>query len=164
MRLQIHQLANIGLAETKEDFLGRFDRLILVRRRNKLAQAVSAWNASSSKTSHAAADGGLEAIPSDRYSYRGIAECLRIIARQEANWLALLAGFPDRTFSITYEELSTNYVQSLQSALEALGLGEAGRHLGPRPRVPAQRDNTSRQWEERFMQDLCAGGEPMIYS
>jgi LPS sulfotransferase NodH len=156
MRLHVHQLANIGLAGTQEDFLARFDRLILVRRRNKLAQAVSAWKASSSKPSRAAADGSLQETTSDPYSYRGIAECLRIIAKQEANWLNLLAGFADRTFSITHEELSTNYLQSVQSALEALGLGDAGRHLDPR--VPAQRDDANRQWEERFMQDLCGNG------
>jgi LPS sulfotransferase NodH len=154
-----HLAGRFPETELQKRALAGFDRLIFVWRRDKLAQAVSAWKASQTRVFRltAADSPGYGRAAPELYSFRGIAERLAMIADQDTNWRALLAGFADRTFSITYEELAADYVASIQRVLLALGLGDAVRHVDPQPQVLPQRDEINRLWEERFLQELRAG-------
>jgi LPS sulfotransferase NodH len=139
-------------------FLRRFDRFIYLTRRDKLAQAVSFWKAFASSVYRVEAGDSTEAPAQEAYySFPGIAERLRAIADQERDWSARLSALQEKTYALYYEDLAADYVGSLQQVLAALGLVEAIPQLDPEPRVLAQRDETSRAWEERFLHDLRSG-------
>jgi LPS sulfotransferase NodH len=154
-----HVAARFPEKEAQREFLARFDRFIFLWRRDKLAQAVSAWKARRTEIFRVAADESLDLARAsfELYDFHGIAERLGMIADQEAGWRAVLGELADKTFSLTYEELSTRYVPSVQSVLVALGLDAAAGAVSARPQVLAQRDETNRQWEERFLNDLHSG-------
>ena len=152
-----HIQANFPKPAEKRKFLARFDRFIFLWRRDKLAQAVSAFKASRTKVFRLGAEESVQqAQPlSELYDYAGIADRLSTIATQEASWRAILGFFAERTFSVTYEELSSDYAGTLRRVLAALGLDEAASALNTRPQLRPQRDDMNTAWEERFVRDLA---------
>jgi LPS sulfotransferase NodH len=151
MKMHFDQLEPRG----RRTFLAGFDRLILLTRADKLAQAVSFWKARTTRIYRASAGEGADRAPATAsYSFSGIAECLHIIATQEADWRKLLAQLGERTILLTYEELADNYVRSVAHVLRELGLGDAVSAIDPQPQVLALRDRTNIEWEQRFMNDL----------
>lgn len=142
--------------QAQKQFLARFDRLIFLTRRDKLAQAVSFWKARATGVYRMTANTVADSLPPPSVSYRfgDIAHALALLATREQRWLSLLSHFADRTFSLDYEDLAGNYGQSLERALIALGLGVAVSAIDPQPRVLPQRDHVNEEWERLFVEDL----------
>jgi LPS sulfotransferase NodH len=159
MKMHFGHLARVfERDERQRAFLRKFDRLIYLTRRDKLAQAVSFWKAFATSVYRAEAGDSTEAPPQQAsYSFPGIAERLRAIAEQERDWSARLSAFPEKTYALYYEDLAADYVGAVEQVLTALGLPDAISALDPRPEPIAQRDETSRRWEQRFLQDLRSG-------
>jgi len=158
MKMHFADLAHaFKTKQAQRSFLGEFDHFILLTRRNKLAQAVSFAKARETGTYRVGADESDAAPPPEAYNFRYLAKTLGWISDREAQWRVLLADLRDKTTAITYEELAADYAASLARILTALGLTDSIPALDPRPRIVPQRDETSRQWEDRFMQDLRSG-------
>jgi LPS sulfotransferase NodH len=144
--------------ELQTEFLRRHDRMILLTRRDKLAQAVSFCKARATSVYRVeAGESNEQAGSPPPYSFRDIAERLSMIAAQEDDWRAVLSPFREKTITVEYEDLADDYVRTVERVLVALGLADAVAALAPQPQVVAQRDRTNVEWEQRFMQDLRDG-------
>jgi LPS sulfotransferase NodH len=159
LKMHYDHLKNIP-TEERHRFFAQFDRLIFLTRRDKIAQAISLWRADKS---------GVYAVPTDaaqpdntpkvNYSFAMIAKALSMIAAQEAGWKAVLKPFMQKTLALTYEDLSSEYVETMIQVLDFLGLTEAIPKLEPQPRIRVQRDHCSTEWRRRFLSDAC-GDQP----
>jgi LPS sulfotransferase NodH len=157
LKMHFDQLSvNMPEKEEQVAFLGQFDQLIFMTRRDKLAQAVSLWKAYETGIYRLADHETAEqlSVPPVEYAFHNIAGALSVIAYQEANWRTLLADFADKTFGVTYEDLAGDYASTMQRLLDAMGLGEAIQSLGTRPPGRVQRDHVNREWERRFLSEL----------
>jgi LPS sulfotransferase NodH len=165
MKIHFDQMENYFPREQgQKRFLNQFERLIFLTRRDKLAQAVSFLRAR--KTGIYRLTEGMradtEAERSLAYRFEDVAYALALVATREARWRSLLADFSDRTFELDYEDLATDYVQSLGRVLVALGLPQAVSAIVPRPQVLQQRDELNAEWERFFLQDLRGGAMAAI--
>lgn len=153
-----HVLAHFKDEAVRRNMPCAFDRLIFLTRRDKLGQAISFWKANTTGIYRQPADGDR---PRPReapyYNFEEIARRLADIANQEASWRAILASVPDRVVSLTYEDLSERYPESMRQVLTALGLESAIDTLDPAPNLAPQRDELDQEWRRRFLEDTGQG-------
>jgi len=164
MKMHFSHLSSvITRPSARREFLRRFDRLIFLTRRDKLAQAVSFWKTQLTQVYRVDAEQSATSAPlQEGYDFARIVDRLRMVVTQEADWAAMISQFQEKTYSLSYEELSSDYAGCLKRVLEFLGLFEAAESFDPRPQIAAQRDQTNVEWERRFMQELC--GEDMRHA
>ena len=136
-----------------------FDRLILLQRRDRVAQAISLWKANVTGIYRVSAGGGTTTPrKTPYYSYEEIAKRLETLVQHERSWRTLLANVPERVISLTYEELGENYAGAIRRVLTALGLDQAARSVDPAPQLVKQRQALDEEWKSRFLEEARNDG------
>ena len=111
MQLHAEQLATlINSPENRKRWIWRNDRIVMLYRRDKLAQAVSLERSFQSSAWHRTAGETGERYPAEwTIDPWIIARHIANLGQQEQIVRALLNGFPGRVFGLTYEELDTDF-------------------------------------------------------
>jgi LPS sulfotransferase NodH len=111
MQLHVEQLAtSIGSPENRKRWIWRNDRIVMLYRRDKLAQAVSLERSFQSSAWHRTAGETGERYPAEwTLEPWIIARHVANLGQQEQIIRAALEGFPGRVFELTYEELDTDF-------------------------------------------------------
>jgi trehalose 2-sulfotransferase len=125
-------------------------RIVFVRRRNKVEQAVSLWKAIQSQQWR------IEARESEsresRYDYRAIKHLLDQLHRWDAKWEDWFHATGREPIRVIYEEFVTTRAATVGRVLDGLGIDppEAAGDKGPMRR---QQDDESKAWIDRFRDD-----------
>jgi trehalose 2-sulfotransferase len=140
------RLPGLADADLEQVLRALFDdpQLILVTRRDKVAQAVSLWRAVQTQ-SWRADDAGKDEAPV--YEFAAIDHLVSQLESDERSWKEWLAQTDQRPFVVTYEQLEAAPAETVSSVLHALGLPDAGVSV---PRLSRQRDELSEAWVERY--------------
>ena len=111
MQLHVEQLANsIGSPENRKRWIWRNDRIVMLYRRDKLAQAVSLERSFQSSAWHRTVGDTGERYPAEwTIDPWLIARHVANLGQQEQIIRATLEGFAGRVFELTYEELDTDF-------------------------------------------------------
>lgn len=125
--MQIHysQLARVFQSEPKLDnvasFLNRFDRLLWVRRKDKLAQAVSFAIAKRTKI-WSSEDIGLSSLDTTDFSLSELSRALHLVISHDLGWQSLLDSLGLNPKVIWYEDLVQNYPAFVHASLLHIGV------------------------------------------
>ncbi|MCW5696899.1 MAG: hypothetical protein KIS96_09235 [Bauldia sp.] len=105
------------------DFVARQDRLIFIRRRDQVAQAVSYHAARSTGrwTSEHEPFFGPAPVSAVPFDVPALDACLDEVVRGEANWRSVLAACGSPFLEIDYEDLVGDYEATVATALRWLG-------------------------------------------
>lgn len=136
-------------------FLNQFDKFIFIRRRNKLAQAVS-WNKALQTGRWSSLHNHVEApdLPV-KFDPEGISSCLNRVMRGEREWEAALKQVGRTYHSVQYEDLAEDPAAEIAAILAYCGIQEA--YTPPRPRLEKQRDSTNKELERKFLAFVSDG-------
>src|SRR5262249_5123807 len=131
MKMHHDQLARLcRQKEAREAFLNRFDRVILVSRRNKLAQAIS--YARAMQTQHWEAERSDVAERARRsevqYDFVAISRLLGRIVAEDQTWRDLLAACRFAYRALDYEELIDDFPGTMAAVARFLGIEGLDRH------------------------------------
>ena len=152
LKAHFHQ-ASALLVETEDlsSFLSRFDRIIFLRRRNKVSQAISDFRARSSGTWFA---DDLEQVEQARrasqsYDSVAISESLAFILADERGWSDILKFGGHAHLSIFFEDLGMSFRSTLETVINYLNLDVT---LADRLDPPTFKlsDEISAEWEREF--------------
>lgn len=140
-------------ADVMTFFSERFEDLkfVRLRRRNRIAQAISYYRARSTRVYSVRTD---QAAPSPDvipYSYEAIAHYLSLIEQNEAGWDHFIDESEISALEIWYEDFVSNYEATIRDVLAYIGVVEV--QAIPSPRLSKQADDKSSQWEARFAND-----------
>lgn len=154
------EAAGRPLTSLKEGFELHFPNLhyLLLKREDKLAQAVSLYRAAMTGQWRLAAGGEPTTRPIE-YDYYGIARCYQHILASNAYWEGFFTTHNISPLTLTYEELVNEYESSMRRILASLGLPW---HRTPPPRTARQADERSREWAERFKTEGLPAPEPPV--
>lgn len=136
-------------------FLNLFDRFIIIKRRNKLGQAIS-WNKAlqtgrwSSLHNHVDAP----ALPV-KFDPEKISKCLERIMRGEREWEETLQKLGREYHTIEYEALVEQPIERIADILTFLGIEDS--YAAPKPRLEKQRDELNSQMERQYLSYITAG-------
>jgi LPS sulfotransferase NodH len=127
-------------------------RIVFVRRRDKVAQAVSLWRAIQTQKWRDAEDSSSRCTEA-QYDYRAIRYLTEELHRWDANWEDWFHATGREPVRVIYEEFVGARAATLGRVLDALEippreLGSAGN--GPMRR---QADDVSQDWVERYRQE-----------
>lgn len=134
-------------------------RYIWLRRRDKLAQAISCLRAEQSGLWHQNADGSdherLTPTGSGGYDAEAIAAQIKAFEQADRSWLGWFADHNITPWSLTYEDLSDNPHTALRMILIHLG---ADQTIADRVAVPTRKlaDHTSATWAARYRREVLA--------
>jgi LPS sulfotransferase NodH len=145
---ELDGLGDVDLADALEALLGDV-RLVLVTRRDKVAQAVSLWRAV--QTRRWRADAHAPRRPHDAvYSFAAIDHLVAQLEADEAAWRAWFAIRDTRrpSLALTYEQIVADPRTAVGRVLALCGLGGAA--VGDPP-LRDQRDERSREWVARYL-------------
>ncbi|HTW50616.1 MAG TPA: DUF6065 family protein [Stellaceae bacterium] len=126
---------------------------IWLRRRNKLAQAISYYRASRTglwRASADPADGSSATGPEPGFDYDQIEQYARLVNHFDAQWHQFFRLNRLKVLMMWYEHFVANYESSIFHVLDFLGIAREGQRLGA-PRLRRQADDRSVEWEERFI-------------
>jgi LPS sulfotransferase NodH len=130
-------------------------RIVFVRRRDKVAQAVSLWKAIQTQQwrTHPEADADPDA-PAKRqaeYDYRAIKHLVDELHRWDARWEDWFHATGRQPVRVIYEEFTNARAATIGRVLDELGIDPPEPDgQGPMRR---QADNLSRDWVTRFRDD-----------
>jgi trehalose 2-sulfotransferase len=122
-------------------------RIIFVRRRDKVAQAVSLWRAI--QTQRWRNDLERRSAPQAEYDYRAIRHLVDELHRWDARWEDWFHATGREPIRVIYEEFSTTRAATVGRVLDALGIDppEPDGERGPMIR---QADHLSLDWVTRY--------------
>lgn len=128
-------------------------RIIFVRRRNKVAQAVSLWRAIQTQQWRGAIEHEADA-PEARYDFRALDHLVRELHRWDANWEDWFHATGRDPIRVIYEEFSESRAATVGRVLDELGIDppEPDHEDGPMKR---QSDDISAGWVERYRADAA---------
>jgi trehalose 2-sulfotransferase len=126
-------------------------RIVFVRRRNKVAQAVSLWKAIQTqqwRNEDEASRGDMTA----EYHYPALKHLVNELHLWDARWEDWFHATGREPIRVIYEEFVDTRAATVGRVLDALGIDprEPEGEMGPMKR---QADNLSRDWVTRFRQD-----------
>ncbi len=126
-------------------------RVVFVRRRDKVAQAVSLWRAIQTQRWRDAEDARSE-TPEAQYDYRAIKHLVEELHRWDAKWEDWFNATGRQPVRVIYEEFVGARAATLGRVLDALGIPprELTGDKGPMRR---QADVVSQNWADRFRQE-----------
>ncbi|MEL7344719.1 MAG: Stf0 family sulfotransferase [Pseudomonadota bacterium] len=125
------------------------DKVVLVSRRDRLAQAISLAKARA--TGSFSSDAMSDVVP--RYDYLRISTALKQIRDQDAQWRTLCSVMKVRPFEVVYEDLVSDPAGSVTSVLEYLGIELDRLPEIAKARRKVQRDGVNEDWRARFASD-----------
>ena len=158
-RLRMGELPGLGdLSSFNERLAVVFPRLkvIFIRRRDKVAQAVSLWKAIQTQqwrteSGSDADDREDEETPRAEYDYRAIEHLLNELHRWDARWEDWFHATGREPIRVIYEEFATTRAATIGRVLDALGVDP------PEPEgqksMKRQADDLSMDWVARFRAD-----------
>jgi LPS sulfotransferase NodH len=159
-RNRIAQLPGLGdrtFNQALDEIFPRL-RIIFVRRRDKVSQAVSLWKAIQTQQWRTDPEADSEGGPGSgsgprqaEYDYRAIKHLLDELHRWDARWEDWFHATGREPIRVIYEEFTTSRAATIGRVLDELGIDPpepAGR--GPMKR---QADDLSRDWVARFRDD-----------
>ncbi|MBV8988805.1 MAG: adenylyl-sulfate kinase [Solirubrobacterales bacterium] len=132
--------------------------LVLVTRRDKVAQAVSLWRAMQTQVWRSGAVDGQgtdigerrSRVGSGVYNFSGIDHLLARLERDERAWIDWFARSGLRPIEVGYEELDVAPKETVARVLDALGVPDTPL---PDPPLSRQRDRLSTAWIERYLRE-----------
>lgn len=136
------------LDEVTRAILSRYDRFILLRRRDKNSQAVSDYIARETGLFHPDQENWISRYTVG-YDYRKIADTLNTLREEEDSWIAYLTGSSVDYFEIEFEELVRNYQGVTAELFRFLGLAATPPPM-PQTRM---RDHQKAEFKSRFISD-----------
>ena len=126
-------------------------RIIFVRRRNKVEQAVSLWKAIQTQHWRNDIDPGPAARPAD-YDYRALKHLVDELHRWDARWEDWFHATGREPIRVIYEEFTTTRAATVGRVIDALGI-DPPEPEGENGRMRRQADELSRAWVSRFHAD-----------
>jgi trehalose 2-sulfotransferase len=124
-------------------------KLIRIRRRDKLRQAIS--KARAYQSGQWKVRENEEIYTSANFDPALIDQCLIEIEREEAAWSRFFERTGAASFAVCYEELCRDYEGTLRGVLDFLQIRLPRRTQIGSPLTIRQRDELSREWEERYL-------------
>jgi trehalose 2-sulfotransferase len=140
----------------KHKLLRSFDHIIVLGRRNKLAQAISRTRALATGAWFAL--NNVEAAEIRRrpvrYDAAAIAKSLAVCVADDAGWRSTIEGFALEHHRVHYEELVEDFSSQISNVLTYLNLAEAIDKVVKD--IPASKlgDGVSIAWERRFLSEI----------
>lgn len=132
--------------------LGRPIRYIWLRRRNKLAQAISLYRARNTGEWRAIAGRGDGASAADRdlaFDYDKITAIKQNLEDEDRKWNSYFHQYRLTALMLVYEDFIANYEQTVRGVLKFLDLPYQDVTVIA-PRLVRQADNRSREWESMW--------------
>jgi trehalose 2-sulfotransferase len=133
----------------------RADRVIQLRRRNRVQQAISYSRARLSQVWIAAYAGEKKNV---EYDFDYIVDSLKSIREQELSWEKILTLTQATSMTVYYEDFSADPEETVQRISAFLGVLGTGPTLVDLPQLSKQRDQTSSDWQDRFERELAERG------
>lgn len=130
---------------------------IWLRRKNKLAQAISYLRAEQTGIwrSNEPPQDGRQADPD--FDFDLIVRYLRSVNGFDLEWACFFLAHRVRVLRLTYEDLLASYEATVLKVLDFLQLSGDGITVAP-PQLQRQSDERSLEWERRFLQEVEARG------
>ena len=128
-------------------------RIIFVRRRDKVAQAVSLWKAIQTQQWRNEVEPNEPTTPpAAEYDYRALKHLVDELHRWDARWEDWFHATGREPIRVIYEEFTDSRAATVGRVLDALGIDppEPDGDKGPMKR---QADDLSRDWVSRFRDD-----------
>ena len=129
-------------------------KIIFIRRRDKVAQAVSLWKAIQSQQWRTESESDSEDVDTYestevRYDYRAIEHLRNELHRWDANWEDWFHATGREPIRVFYDEFTVSRAATIGRVLDALGIDP------PAPEKPMKRqaDDLSSDWVVRFRAD-----------
>jgi trehalose 2-sulfotransferase len=130
-------------------------RYVHVRRRDKVAQAVSLWTAVQTARWREESDEADGPPPEPVYSRAAIAHLVEQLTRQEQAWGTWFGAAGVQPEVVVYEDLVGHRHETVCGLLRALHIDTFGLDV-PEPTMRQQSGGRSRAWAERFAQERRA--------
>jgi LPS sulfotransferase NodH len=126
-------------------------RIIFVRRRNKVAQAVSLWKAIQTQQWRNEDDLSRSDLSAD-YDYRALKHLVNELHLWDARWEDWFHATGREPIRVIYEDFVSTRAATVGRVLDALGISprEPESEMGP---MTPQADDVSQDWVFRFRQD-----------
>jgi trehalose 2-sulfotransferase len=136
-------------------FLNLFDKFIIIKRRNKLGQAIS-WNKALQTGRWSSLHNHVNApqLPF-KFDPAGISGCLHRIMRGEREWEDALQQLGAKFHMVDYETLVEQPAEQIAEILAFCGIHET--HAAPKPRLEKQRDGLNAEMEKQYLSFITAG-------
>ena len=156
-KVRMAELPGMGDLSFNERLDAVFPRLkvIFMRRRDKVAQAVSLWKAIQTQQwrTESESDSEVEADdpPGVEYDYEAIEYLLNELHRWDARWEEWFHATGREPIRIFYDEFTISRAATIGRVLDALGIDPPAPE-GKKP-MKRQADDRSRDWVERFRAD-----------
>jgi trehalose 2-sulfotransferase len=143
-------LADMSFNQALEVMFPRLS-IVFVRRRDKVAQAVSLWKAIQTQQWRNEAERPRAELPAE-YHYRALKHLVDELHRWDARWEDWFHATGREPIRVIYEEFVDSRAATVGRVLDALNIHprELGGHKGPMTR---QADGESNDWVERFRRD-----------
>ena len=149
-RHRVKELPGLGEVTFNEalDTLFPQLRIIFVRRRDKVAQAVSLWKAIQTQQWRNETEPSRGELAAE-YHYRALKHLVNELHRWDARWEDWFHATGREPIRVIYEEFVNTRAATVGRVLDALGIDppEPEGHLGP---MRPQADNLSHDWVSRF--------------
>jgi trehalose 2-sulfotransferase len=152
------ELPGLGDLSFNERLDAVFPRLkiIFMRRRDKVAQAVSLWKAIQTQQWRTESESDAEQVDVDEalgieYDYRAIEYLLNELHRWDARWEEWFHATGREPIRVFYDEFTVSRAATIGRVLDALGIDPPA----PQGKKPMRRqaDDRSRDWVARFRAD-----------
>ncbi|MBN1799717.1 MAG: hypothetical protein JW822_14165 [Spirochaetales bacterium] len=121
-------------------------KYIFIKRKNKIAQAVSL--AKATQTQQFMADQEIHNKPV--YNYYQIWQCLREINCQEKGWSVFFHEYNIEPYIVIYEELVDTYNLTILNVFRYLGIDIDQDFIVPEPTIKKQADKINDEWISKF--------------
>lgn len=157
-KLRMAELPGLGDLSFNERLDVVFPRLkvIFMRRRDKVAQAVSLWKAIQTQQWRTESESDSEQVEADdtsgiEYDYRAIEYLLNELHRWDARWEEWFHATGREPIRVFYDEFTVSRATTIGRVLDALGIDPPA----PQGKKPMRRqaDDRSRDWVARFRTD-----------
>jgi trehalose 2-sulfotransferase len=157
-KLRMAELPGLGDLSFNERLEAVFPRLkiIFMRRRDKVAQAVSLWKAIQTQQWRTESESDSEQLEADErpgveYDYRAIEHLLNELHRWDARWEDWFHATGRQPIRVFYDEFTVSRAATIGRVLDALGIDPPA----PQGKKPMRRqaDDRSRDWVARFRAD-----------
>jgi LPS sulfotransferase NodH len=127
------------------------DRVIYLRRLDKIAQAVSHLKAIQSGSWFA----GIGARAETKYDFTELLRCYRWAKHQDFLWEKLFSLTASEPLRLTYEEVVENPSSAVERVCSYLGVaGDSHAQLNHISLTEPQADSLSQEWADRFAEEL----------
>jgi LPS sulfotransferase NodH len=133
-------------------------RIVFVRRRDKVSQAVSLWKAIQTQQWRGAEENTLDE-PRVVYDFKALSFLVDELHRWDARWEDWFHATGREPIRVIYEEFAQTRAATIGRVLDDLGVDppEPEHEKGPMTR---QADDLSRDWVERFREQAAAQPQP----